>query len=124
MALPPLGLPLSPKSFQIKLGDCWMLFCCSGNPLNTGANREVTQLNVQGRLHETGSSFLFAPEGAEGVGYLELGRSDGLLYQPILIEILEGTLNSRDLVSSGKEDLIPQRAVVDGSDRDTSERQR
>lgn len=62
-----------------------------------------------------GSGFLLAPVGGEGVGYLELGSSDGLLYQPILIEILEGTLNSRDPVSFGKEDLIAQRVVVDGS---------
>lgn len=36
----------------------------------------------------------FYPEGGEGVGYPELGSSNGLLYQPILIQILEGTLNS------------------------------
>lgn len=47
-----------------------------------------------GRLDETGSSFPFLPQGGEGVGYPELGSSNGLLYQPILTEILEGTLNS------------------------------
>lgn len=36
----------------------------------------------------------FYPEGGEGVGYPELGSSNGLLYQPILTQILEGTLNS------------------------------
>lgn len=47
-----------------------------------------------GRLYETGFSFPFLPQGEEGVGYPELGNSNGLLYQPILTQILEGTLNS------------------------------
>lgn len=36
----------------------------------------------------------FYPGGAEGVGYPELGSRNGLLYQPIVTQILEGTLNS------------------------------
>lgn len=62
----------------------------------------MAKLNAKGKLDETGSGFFLVPKGEEGVGYVELGSGDGLLYQPILIENLEGTLNSGDLVTFGK----------------------
>lgn len=60
------GAPIV-TSFKVWLCNFWMLSCCSGDPLDTGAREVHLKLSV-GRLDETGSSFLFALEGAEGVG--------------------------------------------------------
>lgn len=88
------------EGFRDERCQGWMLSCRS----EWRCEPAPWSLLGGGRLDETGLSFLFLPQGGEGPGHPELGSSKRLLYQPILAEILEGTLDSEDRVTFGKQD--------------------